>query len=75
MEPQPLSLERCSSSLFKRPWVVMLKDGLIEGDRQSSGEHVDSLWTVDVVLGMSHKLFELGNIFIKVLSLHFDSLA
>ena len=75
MEPKSLSLKRCSPSLFERPRIVVLKDGFIEGSGQSLCKHVDSLWSIDVVLGVSYELLKLGNILIEILPLHLDSLA
>ena len=75
MEPKSLSLECRCPPLFKHPWAVVLKDGFIEGSGQSLCKHVDSLWSIDVVLGVSYKLLKLGNILIEILPLHLDSLA
>ena len=52
----------------------MLKDGFIKGRRQPPGEHIYGLWPIDVILSMSDELFKLGNVFVKILPLHLDSL-
>ena len=61
--------------LFKGLWLIVLVDGFIQGRRKSSGEHVDSLGTVDIVFGMSYEFFKMGDIPIKVLPLHPDPLS
>ena len=70
----PLSPQRRPPPLFKGFWLIVLIDGFIQGRRKSSGEHVDSLRAVDVVFGMSYEFFKMGNIPIKILSLHPDPL-
>ena len=75
MEPKSLSFERCRPPLFECPRVVVLKDGFVKCRGQPPGEHIDGLWAIDVVLSVSYELFKLGNILVKVLPLHFDSLA
>ena len=74
MEPESLPLEGCCPSLFESPWVAMLIDDFIEGSYKTPGEHINGLWAVDVILSTVHKFFKLGNVLIKVLSLHFDPL-
>ena len=66
----PLSPQCCPPPLFKSLWLIVLVDGFIQGRRKSSGEHVDSLGTVDIVFGMSYEFFEVGNVPVKILSLH-----
>ena len=61
--------------LFKSVWLIMLIDSLIECDRESSGEHINGLRTIDVVFCMSYELFKLGDVAVEVLSLHLDSLS
>ena len=74
MVPMPLSPQRRPPPLFKGFWLIVLVDGFIQGCRKSSSEHVDSLRTVDIVFGMSYEFFKVGNISIKILSLHPDPL-
>ena len=70
----PLPPQRRPPPLLEGLWLIVLIDGFIQGCRKSSGEHVDSLGTVDVVFGMSYKFFKVGNVPIKILSLHPDPL-
>ena len=70
-----LSLERYGSPLFECPRIVVLEDSFMEGSGQSPCKHVNSLQSIDVVLGVSYELLKLGNILIKILPLHLDSLA
>ena len=74
MIPMSLLPQRSPPPLFKSFWLVVLVDGFIQGRRKPSSEHVDGLRTVDIVLGMSHEFFKMGNISIEVLSLHSDPL-
>ena len=53
----------------------MLVDGFIQGRQKPPGEHINGLRTIDIVLGMLYKFFEVGNVPIEVLSLHSDPLA
>ena len=69
-----LSPEGRPSPLFESFGLVMLIDGFVKGRRKSSGEHVDSLGTIDIVFGMSYKFFKVSNVPVKILSLHLDSL-
>ena len=69
-----LSPEGRSSPLFEGFGLVMLINGFVKGRWKSSGEHVDSLGTIDVVFSMSYKLFKLCDVTIEILSLHPDSL-
>ena len=66
----PLSPQRCPPPLFKGLRLVVLVDGFIQGRWESSGEHVNSLGTVDIIFGMSYEFFEVGNVPVKILSLH-----
>ena len=75
MEPESLPLERCCPLLFKRPQVIFLKDGFVEGNGQLPCEHINGLQAIDVILGVLYELLKFGNVFIKILPLHFDSLA
>ena len=69
-----LSSEGRSSPLFKGFGLVMLINGFVKGRWKSSGEHVDSLGTVDVVFSVSYKFFEMCDVSIEILSLHLDPL-
>ena len=69
-----LSSESCSPPLFESFGLIMLIDGFVKGRRKSSGEHVDSLGSIDVVFGMSYELFEMCYVSIEILSLHPDPL-
>ena len=69
-----LSPEGRSSPLFEGFGLVMLINGFVKGRWKSSGEHVDSLGTIDVVFSVSYKLFEMCNVSIEILPLHPDSL-
>ena len=70
----PLPPQRRPPPLFKGLWLIVLIDGFIQGCWEPSGEHIDGLGTVDVVLGVSYEFFKMGNIPIKILSLHPDPL-
>ena len=69
-----LSPEGRSSPLFEGFGLVMLINGFVKGRWKSSGEHVDSLGTIDVVFSVSYKFFELCDVSIEILPLHPDSL-
>ena len=71
----PLSPQRRPPPLLEGFWLIVLIDGFIQGRRESSGEHVDSLGTIDVIFGMSYEFFKVCDVSIKVLSLHPDSLS
>ena len=66
--------QRRPPPLFESFWLVMLVDGFIQGRQKPPSEHVNGLRTVDVVLGVSYKFFEVGNVPIEILPLHFDPL-
>ena len=65
----------CPSPLFKCFWLVVLIDGLVKRHGEAVSEHIDGLRAVDVIFGMLYQFLKMGNIPIKVLSLHPDSLS
>ena len=70
----PLSPEGRSSPLFESFGLVMLINGFVKGRWKSSGEHVDSLGTIDVVFSMSYEFFKVCDVSIEILSLHPNTL-
>ena len=70
MVPMPLSPQCRPPPLFKGLRLIVLVYGFIQRRRKSSGEHVDGLGAVNIVFGMSYKFFKVGDVPIKILSLH-----
>ena len=63
------------SSTVRKSLVDRVGRWFHKGTLEAPGEHVDCLRTVDIVLGMLYEFFKVGNVPIKILSLHSDFLA